>query len=167
MEIIFRAAAMYFILLLIFRLSGKRTMSEADTFDFMMLLIISETTQQAMVRDDKSFTTAALLIMTLVFLTIVLSYIKQWSPKMSSVLDDEPFVVLSHGQPLKDRCDKLRVDEADIMETARTNFGLERMEQIKFAVVERNGSISIIPVENPRLKALDQASSTSPPTHSS
>jgi uncharacterized membrane protein YcaP (DUF421 family) len=147
MEIVLRAAAMYFFLLVVFRLSGKRTMSEADTFDFLMLLIISETTQQAMVRDDKSFTAAGILIITLVFLTIVLSHIKQWFPAVGGAIDDQPIVVLSHGQLMNDRCDKLRIDEADILEAARQNFGLERLEQIKFAVAERNGSISIIPAE--------------------
>jgi uncharacterized membrane protein YcaP (DUF421 family) len=147
MEIVFRAAAMYLLLLLIFRLAGKRTLSEADTFDFLMLLIISETTQQAMVRDDKSFTGAFILIITLVSLTVFLSYVKHWSPKMSSALDDEPFVVLADGKLLDQRCDKLRIDEADIMEAAREQQGLERIEQIKYAVVERNGNISIIPAE--------------------
>ena len=148
MEIVFRAAAMYLLLLLIFRLSGKRTMSEADTFDFLMLLIISETTQQAMVRDDKSFTAAVILIVTLVSLTIAFSYLKHWSPTISSVIDDEPFVVLANGRLIDKRCDKLRIDEADIMEAAREIHGLERLEQIKFAVVERNGSISIIQGES-------------------
>ncbi len=148
MEIVIRAAAMYLILLVIFRLSGKRTLSEADTFDFLMLLIISETTQQAMVRDDKSFTAALILIVTLVLLTVAFSYLKQWFPIVSRVVDDQPLVVLAHGKVFEHRCDKLRIDEEDIMEAARENFGLERLEQIKFAVVERNGSISIIPAEN-------------------
>ncbi|MEX2142726.1 MAG: YetF domain-containing protein [Pirellulales bacterium] len=148
MEIVLRAAAMYLFLLLIFRLSGKRTLSEADTFDFLMLLIISETTQQAMIRDDHSFTNAAILIVTLVSLTILLSFVKHWSRRASSALDDEPLVVLAHGKLFDKRCDKLRIDESDILEAARENLGLERLEQIKFAVVERTGSISIIPVEN-------------------
>jgi uncharacterized membrane protein YcaP (DUF421 family) len=166
MEIVLRAAAMYFLLLLIFRLAGKRTLSEADTFDFLMLLIISETTQQAMVRDDKSFTAAAVLIVTLVALTIALSYLKQWSSTMSSVLDDEPFVVLVDGRPLTDRCSKLRIDEADILETARTSFGLERLEQIKFAVVERNGNISIIPAANTKQGVRDAAIAAAPTANS-
>src|SRR5688500_18191573 len=148
MEIVLRAAAMYLILLVIFRLSGKRTLSEADTFDFLMLLIISETTQQAMVRDDKSFTAALILIVTLVLLTVAFSYLKQWFPIVSRVVDDQPLVVLAHGKVFEHRCDKLRIDEEDIMEAARESFGLERLEQIKFAVVERNGCISIIPAEN-------------------
>jgi uncharacterized membrane protein YcaP (DUF421 family) len=150
-EIVLRAAAMYLMLLLIFRLSGKRTLSEADTFDFLMLLIISETTQQAMVRDDKSFTAALILVVTLVLLTVVFSHLKQWFPVVSRVVDDEPLVVLAHGKLFDNRCDKLRIDEADIMEAARENLGLERLEQIKFAVVERNGSISIIPEDKSRL----------------
>jgi uncharacterized membrane protein YcaP (DUF421 family) len=150
-EIVLRAAAMYLMLLLIFRLSGKRTLSEADTFDFLMLLIISETTQQAMVRDDKSFTAALILVVTLVLLTVVFSHLKQWFPVVSRVVDDEPLVVLAHGKLFDNRCDKLRIDEADIMEAARENLGLERLEQIKFAVVERNGSISIIPEDKARL----------------
>jgi uncharacterized membrane protein YcaP (DUF421 family) len=150
MEIVIRAAVMYLLLLLVFRLAGKRTLSEADTFDFLMLLIISETTQQAMVRDDKSFTAAFILIVTLVSLTILLSYVKHWSPRMSSALDDEPFVVLADGRLIAQRCDKLRIDEVDILEAARERLGLERLDQIKYAVVERNGSISIIPNEDSR-----------------
>jgi uncharacterized membrane protein YcaP (DUF421 family) len=60
---------------------------------------------------------------------------------------DGHFFDLAHGKLFDTRCDKLRIDEADIMEAARENLGLERLEQIKFAVVERNGSISIIPAE--------------------
>jgi uncharacterized membrane protein YcaP (DUF421 family) len=145
MDTILRAGAMYFVLLIIFRLAGKRTMSEADVFDFLMLLIISETTQQAMVADDHSFTNAILLITTLVFITVMLSLIKQRSRLVSKIVDDEPLLVVSNGQLIKTRADKLRVDEHDIMEAAREIHGLERLEQIKFAVVERNGNISVIP----------------------
>ena len=164
METVLRAAAMYLTLLLIFRLSGKRTLSEADTFDFLMLLIISETTQQAMVRDDKSFITALVLITTLVLLTVAFSYLKQWFPVVSRVVDDEPLVVLAHGKLFDKRCDKLRIDEADIMEAARENLGLERLEQIKYAVVERNGSISIIPEDRSRLAIHEQPAVPTPVT---
>jgi uncharacterized membrane protein YcaP (DUF421 family) len=145
MDTVLRAAAMYFVLLVIFRLAGKRTLSEADVFDFLMLLIISETTQQAMVGNDHSFTNAILLITTLAFITVMLSLIKQRSRLVSKVLDDEPLLVVSNGELIKTRADKLRVDEQDILEAARENHGLERFDQIKFAVVERNGNISVIP----------------------
>jgi uncharacterized membrane protein YcaP (DUF421 family) len=83
METVVRAVLMYVLLLLIFRIAGKRSLGEITTFDFLLLLIISETTQQAMVDN--------------------------------------------------------------VLAAARMTQGLERMEQIKYAVLERAGGISIIP----------------------
>ena len=73
MESVLRVLAMYGVLLLVFRLGGKRTLSQASTFDFLLLLILSETTQQAMVGDDQSLTQAFLLIVTFVLINIVLA----------------------------------------------------------------------------------------------
>jgi uncharacterized membrane protein YcaP (DUF421 family) len=56
-----------------------------------------------------------------------------------------PLVVVENGQPLRDRMNKARIDEDDVLTAARQLQGLERMEQIKYAVLERNGGISIIP----------------------
>ena len=145
MDSILRVMAVYAFLVLVFRLAGKRTLSEANTFDLLMLLIISETTQQAMVDDDHSITHAFLLILTLVGIDVGLSLLKQRSQTAERLLDDVPMVILDNGQPIKDRMDKARVDEGDILEAARELRGLERLEQIKYAVLERNGNISIIP----------------------
>jgi uncharacterized membrane protein YcaP (DUF421 family) len=56
-----------------------------------------------------------------------------------------PLVIVEHGQPLKERMEKARIDLEDVLAAAREHQGLERMEQIKYAVLERSGSISIIP----------------------
>ena len=146
MDSMLRVFAIYAFLVHVFRLSGKRTLSEANTFDLLMLLIISETTQQAMVDDDHSMTHAFLLILTLVGIDVALSLLKQRSGLLERLLDDVPLIILENGQPIKSRMDKARVDEGDIMETARQQRGLERLEQIKYAILERNGSITIVPV---------------------
>ena len=145
MDSILRVMAVYAFLVLVFRLAGKRTLSEANTFDLLMLLIISETTQQAMVDDDHSITHSFLLILTLVGIDVGLSLLKQRSQRAEKLLDDVPMVILEDGKPIEDRMDKARVDEGDILEAARELRGLERLEQIKYAVLERNGSITIIP----------------------
>lgn len=54
-------------------------------------------------------------------------------------------MIVEEGRPLKDRMAKARVDEDDILTAARQLQGLERMDQIKYAVLERSGGISIIP----------------------
>lgn len=145
MEPVVRGAIVYLFLMLVFRISGKRTLSEASTFDLVLLLIISETTQEAMVNSDHSMTAGALLILTLVGIDICLSIVKQYYPRVEEVIDGAPMVIFKNGQPLKDRMDRERIDEADILEAARQLRGIENLAQVKHAVLERSGEITVIP----------------------
>jgi uncharacterized membrane protein YcaP (DUF421 family) len=145
MDTILRAASIYLILLVILRLSGRRTMGEMTAFDFVLLLIIAETTQQALLGEDFSITNAVLLITTLVFIDIVMSVLKSRFGRLDRIIDGIPTVLVENGRPLKDRLSKSRVDEHDVLAAARRLRGLERMDQIKYAVLETDGDISIIP----------------------
>ncbi|HYI89211.1 MAG TPA: YetF domain-containing protein [Beijerinckiaceae bacterium] len=147
MDAILRGASVYLILLVILRLSGRRTLGEMTSFDFVLLLIIAETTQQALLGDDFSVTNALLLITTLVGIDIVISYLKTRFDMVDRIVDGLPMVIVEHGQPLRERLKKSRLDEHDILAAARRLQGLERMEQIKYAVLETDGGISIIPME--------------------
>lgn len=146
MDSLLRSLAIYFFLLLMLRLAGQRTLSEMTSFDFVLLLLISETAQQAMVDMDFSVTNSMLLITALIGLSIGLSLIKEHFPRVEKWLDGTALIIVEDGVPLKDRMRKARVDEEDIMEAARQLQGLERIEQIKYAVLERGGNITIIPV---------------------
>ena len=145
MDSVIRGLIVYFFLLMVFRISGKRTLAQSTNFELVLLLIISETTQQAMVDNDHSITNGFLLILTLVGTSIVLSLLKQRFPTLDKWLDGSPFVIIENGKMLKDRMQKARVDEADILEAARGLQGLERLDQIKYAIVERSGEITIVP----------------------
>ena len=147
MDAILRASAIYFFLLIMLRLSGRRTMAETTTFDFVLLLIIAETIQQALLGDDNSITNATLLITTLVGIDILMSHLKQRSGTMERIVDGIPMVIVENGHPLTDRLRKSRVDEHDVLAAARRLRGLERMDQIKYAVLEADGDITIIPKE--------------------
>lgn len=150
MDSVLRAAVMYVTLLVIFRLTGKRSLAQITTFDFVLLLVISEAAQPGLIGNDNSLTNSLVVILTLVLIDIVLSFWKQKLPAFERIVDGLPLVIVENGKPLKDRLDKERVDEEDIMEAARKLHGLERMDQIKFAVLERAGGISIIPVAGAR-----------------
>lgn len=145
MDAVIRGIAVYLFLLLIFRLSGRQTLAEMSSFDFVLLLIISETTQEAMVDSDHSLTNSFLLIMTLIGTTVLFTMLKQKFPKLQKILDSTPVVIVQEGKMLKDRMRQLRISEDDILEAARETQGLERMDQIKYAIVETRGNISIIP----------------------
>jgi uncharacterized membrane protein YcaP (DUF421 family) len=138
-------AVIYVFLSLILRIGGRRSLAQITTFDLVLLLIIGETTQQALLGDDFSLTNAFLLIITLVGIDVLMSLWKQRSPRVEKIVDGVPLIVVEDGCPLKERLKKARVGEDDILTAARELQGLERMEQIKYAVLERSGGISIIP----------------------
>jgi uncharacterized membrane protein YcaP (DUF421 family) len=145
MEAVLRSVAIYVVLMLVFLVAGKRTLSQTTTFDFVLLLLIGEATQQALLGEDFSVANAVLIIVTLIGLDIAMAQLKERSPKLDQWLDGVPLVVVENGRPLKDRLKKARIDEEDVLTAARESQGLERMEQIKYAVLERSGGISIIP----------------------
>ncbi|MGZ8385824.1 MAG: DUF421 domain-containing protein [Nitrospira sp.] len=145
METVLRALSIYLVLLLVFRLAGRRTLMQMTSFDFVLLLIISEATQNAILGNDYSITTGILAIVTLVGTDILLSYWKQRSAKVERWLDGLPLIIVNNGIPLKPLMDRARVNEEDVLAAARQGPGLERMEQIKYAVLEVGGGISVIP----------------------
>ena len=147
MESVLRTASIYAFLLLLFRITGKRSLAQITAFDFVLLLIIGEATQQALLGNDFSVINAFVVIGTLMFLELGLSLLKGWVPKLDPVLDSTPLVVVENGKLLEDRIANERVDLNDVLAAAREHHGLERLDQIKFAVLERSGGISIIPRE--------------------
>ena len=95
--------------------------------------------------DDFSITNGILVVVTLVTLDIVMSYVKEKLPPLNRGIDSLPVVIFQDGNPLRDRMKKARLDSDDILAAGRALHGLERLDQIKYAVLEVGGSISIIP----------------------
>ena len=149
MESVVRAAVIYAGLLILFRFTGKRSLGQITTFDFILLLIISEAVQNGMVGENYSLTNAFILVLTLIVIDVGLSLLKRRAPAVEKWLEGVPVVIVEHGRPLVDRMQKARVDESDVLSFARRLHGLERMDQIKYAVLERSGEISIIPWTQP------------------
>lgn len=145
MYTILRAAMVYVFVLLIVRITGRRTLGEMTTFDFVLVLIIGEATQNMMLGDDMSLTNGYLVILTLVVLDVALSLAKQKWPRLEHWMEGLPTILVKDGRALEDRMARVRVDVEDILEAARKLQGLERMDQIKYAVLERNGGISVVP----------------------
>jgi uncharacterized membrane protein YcaP (DUF421 family) len=145
MNLVLRAVCVYMALLLVFRVAGKRALVQVTTFDFILLLIISECTQQALLGLDASITGAVILVTTLVGLELGLSWLKCRSSRFERWLDGTPLIIVEEGRILRERLGWLSVDEEDILEAAHVQHGLMRLDQIRYAIVERNGAIAIIP----------------------
>ncbi|BCA55985.1 DUF421 domain-containing protein [Nitrospira sp. KM1] len=145
MDSIIRGVTVYVFLLVIFRIAGRRTLGNMTNFDFVLVLIISEAAQNAMTGDDFSVINGMLVISTLVGLNILLSYMKLRLPRLERVIEGMPLILVKDSRPQRELMKKARVDEEDILSSARENYGLGTMEQIRYAILETNGSISIIP----------------------
>ncbi|MGE8360311.1 DUF421 domain-containing protein [Pseudomonas sp.] len=145
MDAVLRAAVLYVALLLIFKVAGRQSLSELTLFDFVLLLIIGEASQQALLGEDFSLTNSILVVSTLVAIDVALTMVKRRWPKADLWLEGAPLIVVEQGVPLESRLKEARLRLDDVMESAREKHGLERLDQIKYAILERNGKISIIP----------------------
>lgn len=147
METVLRAASMYLLLMVVFKIAGRRTLMEMTSFDLILLLIISEATQQALLGDDFSVTGAGLTIITLIAIDIIFGMLKTHFPRVELLIDGSSLILVEEGKLLPQRVKKAGVSEEDILQSARSTQGLERIDQIKFAILEKTGKISIIPRE--------------------
>jgi uncharacterized membrane protein YcaP (DUF421 family) len=142
-----RTLLMYAILFLLLRAGGKRTLAEVTVFDFITLLVMSEATQQALTGNDFSVTNAALIVLTLVAANRTLDWVSHRSERIDRILNDQPIVLVKEGELEQGPMDEHEVGIDDLLENARAQ-GLSRLAQIRYAVLERNGKISIIPFGN-------------------
>lgn len=145
MDAVLRAAAMYVFLLVLMRVSGRRTLAQMTPFDLVLLLIVAEATQQGLVGDDFSITNAVVVVVTLIGADILVTFLTHRSRGLDRWVNGVPLILIHDGEVIDDRLKKARIDLDDILQQARATQGLERLDQIKYAVLERGGDISIIP----------------------
>jgi uncharacterized membrane protein YcaP (DUF421 family) len=145
MESVLRAAALYLVLLLMFRVTGRRSLRETTPFDLVLLLVVGEATQQALLGEDFSMVNALVVIATLLAIDVGFSLLKQRSALAERVLDGVPTILVADGKPVEDRLARARIDLGDILQAARERQGITTLEEIRWAVLEADGMITIIP----------------------
>src|SRR4028118_1371199 len=115
METVVRALCTYFFLLVVLRIGGRRTLGEMSAFELVILLIISETTQQAMVDSDPSMTNAAIAIVTLVSASLGMSLLKQRWPGIQTVAEGRPVMLIEDGELKDEALKEARVGVDEIL----------------------------------------------------
>ena len=145
MDSVIRGLCVYLFLLIVLRVSGKRSISSMTPFDFVLILILSETVQQAMIDNDNSMTNAMLLVVTLIGFDILLSILKMKIPALARAIDSTPVVIMKQGELERSRMKAERVEADEILSAARAQEGISRLDQIDYAVVEQDGRITIVP----------------------
>ncbi len=98
MNPVIRGVIIFLFLMLIFRLSRKRTLAQTTPFELVLLLIISEVTQQALLGEDFSITAASILITTLIATDLIFAVIKKRSKHFEKITEGVPLIVYSNGK---------------------------------------------------------------------
>jgi len=144
MSVVLRAAAAYFVLLFAVRLIGRRTASMMAPFDLIVLFLFAGATITAVLGEDHSFAASVSTVFSIGLMHTLVSFLKRKSPLAGRIVDGTPVVVFEKGAWHPDRMRGLRMLEQDVM-TAVRQKGLMRLEQVRYAIVERDGKVSIIP----------------------
>jgi uncharacterized membrane protein YcaP (DUF421 family) len=141
MEIVYRAAVMYVFLWLVTRATGKATLGELSTFQLVFYIVLGDLIQQGVTLQDYSVTGAMLAISVFAVLTVTVSWVDLRWPRARPLIHGAPVVVVSDGEMRGDlmRVERLSVD--DLYEAARAN-GIDRLSQVRLAVLEADGQIS-------------------------
>ena len=154
MDTILRVAVVYLFLLATMRLLGKREFGQLSPFEVINLLIISEIVQQAMIRDDYSVTnalTGVSVLLLLVYLTSLLSYRFR---KVERLVEGTPTVLVLNGRYVVYNLDRERV-APDEIQAEMHKSGLEKLDQVKLALLEGDGKITFIREDSGEVKRHD------------
>ena len=144
MSVILRSAFAYLILLLAVRLIGRRMASMMAPFDIVVLFLFGGALMSAVLGDDHSMVAAISAVFTIGLMHVSISGLKGRLSWFGRLVDGTPVIVYEHHEWHPDRMRNLRMLESDVMSAVRQK-GLMRLEQVRYAVVERDGKISIIP----------------------
>ena len=149
MDAVLRGLAVYGFLVVVFSALGRRTLVQTTNFDLVLIIIIGQSTQLALLGDDYSVTNAFVLIATLLTAHLGLAAIKNKLSGAERLLGGgPPVVVADSGRMLDARAQAVGVSEDDVLLAARRLHGLVRMDQIRYAIVERTGEISVVPFKS-------------------
>lgn len=152
-----RAGLVYVFLLAVFRVAGRRTLAQVTTFDLILVLILGDATQQALVGEQGTTATAVVAVATLVLFDIALSWAKQRWPAVDVVIDGLPIPLVMRGTRQSVQMAAEGVTDDDILTAARERQGLSHMDEVGFAVLEQSGGISIVPAQPEREATLPPA----------
>jgi uncharacterized membrane protein YcaP (DUF421 family) len=143
-EKLLRSVVVYVFMLAAFRFTGKRQVGQLTPFDLVVLLIISNVVQNAVIGPDNSLgggILGAVVILALNYVVVDLAY---RSKRLRRLLEAQPTLLVHNGHVLHDNLARERVTLEDLHAAFR-RAGLAEASEVRFAVLEENGGITIIP----------------------
>ena len=146
MSTVIHAISGYFFLLLTVRVLSRRPGAQMTLFEFVIVFLIGGIIILATTGADRSMTNCMTAIMTAGGMHRLVSWAKTRSSRIGAFVDGTPLVLINDGSYVHKIMDGMRIDPEDIMAAARGK-GIDSIRDVKYAILERNGTISIIEAE--------------------
>jgi uncharacterized membrane protein YcaP (DUF421 family) len=146
MDIVIRAAVAFVFILLLTRIVGRRELSSLEPFDLILLVTIGDLVQQGVTQNDFSVTGMGLAVGTIAMLAVLFSYLPWRFQILRPVLEGQPVIVIEDGNVIERNLRRHRLTQEEIAAAARAQQ-IDSFEQVRWAVLETNGSISFIKKE--------------------
>ena len=140
---VLRACIVYFILLLLIRASGKRTMGQFTPFDMLLVVLLGNAVQNALLGQDTSVGGGLLLAATLLLLNWLVGLVSARSSRMEALVEGVPVLLARDGKVYKDVLRRELISRADFDKAMRES-GVEDLADIRMAVLETNGHITLV-----------------------
>jgi uncharacterized membrane protein YcaP (DUF421 family) len=142
-EHVLRACVVFAFLFVLLRWIGKKHVGELAPFDLIVLLILSETVQNAMISDDKSLVGGIVSAATLIAITQAMNYVSWRFKRAARFLEGTPKILVRHGRCIDAVLRSEQVTIAELTEAMRSH-GCANIADVRVAILENNGKISII-----------------------
>ncbi len=140
---VLRAVAIYVMVMLLMRLSGKRAVGQFTPFDLVLLILIGNAVQNGINGGDNSLTGALLMATTLIALNWSVAFVTSRNRKVERVVEGVPVVLARDGQVFEEMLRRQLVSDADFHKALRQH-DVVSVSQVALALLETNGSISIV-----------------------
>ena len=144
MDIVFRATVIFFFVLVLMRVLGRRELSSLEPFDLIILVVIGDLVQQGVTQNDFSVTGAVLAVGTIGVLTVATSWFSWRFPRVRPIFEGRPVVLLEDGKPIGGNLKRERITIEELAAAARQH-DVDSLDRVKWAVLETSGEVSIIP----------------------
>jgi uncharacterized membrane protein YcaP (DUF421 family) len=143
MDIVLRALFAYLFITFLLRVVGRRELSSMSPSDLILLVVLGDLIQNGVTQSDYSMTGVVLATSTIALCAVLTSLLVYKSKRASDIIEGTPVIVVQDGKPIEQNMKGDRLNLDDVMEEARAQQ-IERLSEIKWAVLEPSGTISFI-----------------------
>ena len=143
LDISLRSLAVYIFMLVALRLFGKNQLSQLNAGDVVLLLLISNAVQNAMVGPDTTLQGGLLAALVLFVANFIVKKMMFRNQKFKNLLESEPYILIRDGQIFQETCQKVEISKDELLETVHEH-GIESLDKVKLAILEVDGNISVV-----------------------